>query len=729
VVLLTDSTVSGNATGGGAGGGGCEGLGCESGWGGDGGHGGGVYNEYLDEGVPFDGRVLGSPIRDERSGSASNDLASGAVVVVTNSTVSDNTTGDGSAGGPCTGNNCWAGDGGWGGPGGGICNEALDSGRIDWTAGEIGSQASDANAQNGLLYDAVVFLTHSTVSGNTAGTGGAGGGCQGDSCHAGYGGDGGYGGGACSRTGFWDFFGPIIRSNRGALSPSAVDAPAQDGLDAAAFVEMTNSTVSGNSAGDATAGGDCDGAGCYSGWGGWGGAGGGIFNGPSVAASAPLRREGRAASPKRDVALSNSFLLLPSDVDLVHVTVSENVAGSGALGGACTGDACVAGSDGVDGYGGGLFEVFDLTTRIENTLVGGNAVVGSGLGPDCFGFVRSEDYNLIEDDSDCVILGGATHDITGTVPLLGALALNPPGDTETHALLAGSPAIDYIPPISCTVATDQRGVSRPQGDTCDIGAFEVRRGQIVVEKQTVPDGTAGDFTFEDDIEAPFTFVLTDGAQRTFEDVISGTYTIAETELSPGFELIDVTCSDGDSVGDPETGVATVRLQRGEVVTCIFTNELPRPDGESTDAVGVGQDLYYTDETVYATGFDFIPNTDVDIYVVPDRAWTDGDPIVGDVTGAVETVPTDGAGNLGPVDVWLPLLTPGDYDMVFDANQNGQYDAAYDVVDDPNHPGLVVRDRPVGGVTLPASGVTLLGPWLLLVGVVGVAVLVVLSRRR
>jgi hypothetical protein len=42
---------------------------------------------------------------------------------------------------------------------------------------------------------------------------------------------------------------------------------------------------------------------------------------------------------------------------------------------------------------------------------------------------------------------------------------------------AGSPAIDAVPRGSrgcgTKVATDQRGVSRPQGERCDVGAFEV----------------------------------------------------------------------------------------------------------------------------------------------------------------------------------------------------------------------------------------------------------------
>jgi hypothetical protein len=47
------------------------------------------------------------------------------------------------------------------------------------------------------------------------------------------------------------------------------------------------------------------------------------------------------------------------------------------------------------------------------------------------------------------------------------------GGTQTHALLPGSVAIDVIPADMCEVDEDQRGVTRPQGDACDVGAFEV----------------------------------------------------------------------------------------------------------------------------------------------------------------------------------------------------------------------------------------------------------------
>jgi hypothetical protein len=68
--------------------------------------------------------------------------------------------------------------------------------------------------------------------------------------------------------------------------------------------------------------------------------------------------------------------------------------------------------------------------------------------------------------------------------MLGPLASNG-GKTKTHALLAGSPAIDAANPAapgsggtSCPTK-DQRGIGRPKdgnGDTvsrCDMGAFEL----------------------------------------------------------------------------------------------------------------------------------------------------------------------------------------------------------------------------------------------------------------
>ncbi|HMD81102.1 MAG TPA: choice-of-anchor Q domain-containing protein, partial [Anaerolineales bacterium] len=72
-------------------------------------------------------------------------------------------------------------------------------------------------------------------------------------------------------------------------------------------------------------------------------------------------------------------------------------------------------------------------------------------------------------------------------PLLDTLANNG-GSTETMALLTGSPAIDAGDTESCA-QTDQRGVARPQGETCDIGAFESQTSNIFVVTNTSDSGT------------------------------------------------------------------------------------------------------------------------------------------------------------------------------------------------------------------------------------------------
>jgi hypothetical protein len=77
----------------------------------------------------------------------------------------------------------------------------------------------------------------------------------------------------------------------------------------------------------------------------------------------------------------------------------------------------------------------------------------------------------IDSGSDCgfTVVGG----LSNTDPLLGSLQANG-GPTETMALAPGSPAIDRVPASGAGCPpTDQRGVARPQGGACDIGAFEL----------------------------------------------------------------------------------------------------------------------------------------------------------------------------------------------------------------------------------------------------------------
>jgi CSLREA domain-containing protein len=102
-----------------------------------------------------------------------------------------------------------------------------------------------------------------------------------------------------------------------------------------------------------------------------------------------------------------------------------------------------------------------------------NTIVANGGAGNCERPVESWGYNL-DTDGSCGL--AAPGDLPNTDPGLGPLADNG-GPTPTHALLPGSPAIDWIPLARCRLHRtqyDQRFVPRPQpiGGACDIGAYE-----------------------------------------------------------------------------------------------------------------------------------------------------------------------------------------------------------------------------------------------------------------
>jgi hypothetical protein len=102
-----------------------------------------------------------------------------------------------------------------------------------------------------------------------------------------------------------------------------------------------------------------------------------------------------------------------------------------------------------------------------------------GGGANCTGVVgtTSNGFNF-SDDTSCGLPAGETH--VGVSPQLGGLADNG-GPTQTLLPQPGSPLIDAIPNASCPdgasgITTDQRGLPRPDAGSpaCDIGAVEVQ---------------------------------------------------------------------------------------------------------------------------------------------------------------------------------------------------------------------------------------------------------------
>ena len=251
--------------------------------------------------------------------------------------------------------------------------------------------------------------------------------------------------------------------------------------------------------------------------------GGGIHTGSSAFVTGSLID--RNASSSR-----GGGIYVTGGLGLEHTTVVGNVSflGGGVAdfgaGPSFMSDSTISGNLGAD-EGGGLYKgVAGSTTLINVTIAGNDAAEGAAIGggiamapaangsivlrsslvagntantfPDCEGLVGGT-FNLLGAGDTigtgfpvegCGLTDGVDGNQVGRLdspidPLIGPLAANG-GSHLTHALLAGSPAIDAGDPITpgssevgCTVLS-QNGVDRAGGGpaSCDIGAFELAAG-------------------------------------------------------------------------------------------------------------------------------------------------------------------------------------------------------------------------------------------------------------
>jgi hypothetical protein len=385
------------------------------------------------------------------SGGHGGALANNGELTIHSSTIVSNTTGE-------------SGNGDSSGPGGGLWNHGValiaetqvisnTTGRGgDGAHGGIRGCANPGGAGGdgaGLWNDGSLTLTRVTIDGNQAGGGGVGGSSyQGAPHNSGLSGGAGGGGGGLWNSGLLVAAQTVFSRNRAGAAGAGGEASAEGGagghggdgggLHNQGVIALTNSTVSGNSAGQGGHGGTatltdphlCLDFPCQAGDGGDAGSGGGIYN---------------------------SYSLV-----LNNCTLAANSAAVSGL----AGQGLVAGVGGVDGAGGGVYGAFSA----RDAILAGNDAPGGGL--DCAGLLYAGSHNLLQDPAGCTIDPAVANNVIGLSPGLLPLALNAPGSTATHALAFGSPAVDAGSCSAGAVHEDQRGVLRPQGAGCDIGAYE-----------------------------------------------------------------------------------------------------------------------------------------------------------------------------------------------------------------------------------------------------------------
>ncbi|QDT44366.1 putative outer membrane protein pmp20 precursor [Gimesia alba] len=271
--------------------------------------------------------------------------------------------------------------------------------------------------------------------------------------------------------------------------------------------------------------------------------------------------------------ISNNFagtrgggLLNEDPIALSNVTFSGNEAGK--EGGAIhnTGELTINNTTIYDnfteGTGGGIYSVADTASvDVKNTIVAGNNALVSGS--DVEGVFSSQGNNLIGTRGGAVgFVDGFNNDIVGSDaqrldPVLSALQDNG-GPTFTHALLAGSLAIDAGDNTDGD-ATDQRGATRPTDTTSDIGAYEIVTPTISISDISQVETNSGTTVFE--IVVSLSNANVDEVTVDFETsngtAVAGidyAFTTGTVTFSPGetTQIIEVLVNGDTDVEDHET---------------------------------------------------------------------------------------------------------------------------------------------------------------------------------
>jgi len=246
-------------------------------------------------------------------------------------------------------------------------------------------------------------------------------------------------------------------------------------------VNISNSTFSGNSADVSGLGGLALGGGAIQNRGGTVTITGSTFSGNSV---------------KGDAGADGGAI--HSDTGTLNITNSTfkgnliNDANSGSSGGAIrTTNTAVtithttlSTNDSGEAPSGAVSIIGGSATLVNNIIWGSTNNNGSGTGYDCATNISltGDSGNLIGNNSS---LPCGTPLLTSN-PGLGTLQNNG-GPTSTMAITSGV----ALNAVACAsgVTTDQRGVSRPKGTNCEIGAYEFDPGPTVTIGSTAPNPT------------------------------------------------------------------------------------------------------------------------------------------------------------------------------------------------------------------------------------------------
>ncbi|MCF6323327.1 MAG: Ig-like domain-containing protein [Gammaproteobacteria bacterium] len=213
----------------------------------------------------------------------------------------------------------------------------------------------------------------------------------------------------------------------------------------------------------------------------------------------------------------------PANILLTHVTFADNSAGNGG------GGIYLANSNASGGA------AVTLSGALFSANIGGNCLNADAAGISTL----TESATSLSSDDSCAMT------LSNTDPLLAVLSDNS-GPGPTHALSAGSPAIDAA---SNCLATDQRSFTRPASN-CDIGAYEVE-GVAPSIAVTIPAANTGVSTNTSGNSAPVAYDLP--AAVIVGSAVTSIMNASDVDGDPLYYEFPLTPPTQGSVGRPAAG--------------------------------------------------------------------------------------------------------------------------------------------------------------------------------
>jgi plastocyanin len=182
---------------------------------------------------------------------------------------------------------------------------------------------------------------------------------------------------------------------------------------------------------------------------------------------------------------------------------------------------------------------------------------------------------------------------------------------------------------TCDDGSAPASIDLNPGETVTCTFTNVQGGGITIVKNAV-NNAAQDFGFTTTgVLIPSSFTLDDDADptlsntRTYSFALPGTYTVTENADPAGWQLTDITCSGGGGNTSDTGRTATIGLDLGEHVTCMFTNTHEGSITIVKDAVpNDPQDFEFDPSANLDPGANFLLDDDGDGTLSHQRVFTD-----------------------------------------------------------------------------------------------------------